>query len=129
MEVNTLGDRVKALRKAKGWKVEKLAVESDTSKSYISLLETNQRSKEPSAYKLQAVADALGTTLDYLVTGTQFFDKLDQDLKEIFIELLDQGNQGNIPFFRKSGQFDEEGLKAILGFIKFTKQESAKKTK
>lgn len=123
-----MGDRIKELREEKGWKQEKLASESGTSKSYISLLEANQRYKDTSVYKLKSVADALGTSVDYLISGRSPFvdiNEIDPELKEIYMELL---NQNNLPFYRKSGALDREGLKSILEFIRFIKQKAKDKS-
>lgn len=122
-----MGERIKKLRELKDWSQEKLAAESGTSKTYIYLLESNKRTKANDVHKLKDVADALGTSLDYIVSGkpnlidTEF---MDEELKEIYMELVDLGT---LPLYRASGQFDKEGLKSILKFIKFIKQKSEEK--
>ncbi|MEG6617468.1 helix-turn-helix transcriptional regulator [Peptococcaceae bacterium 1198_IL3148] len=120
MSEQTMGDRIKQLRESKKWSQEKLAAESGTSKTYIYLLETNQRQKDTSATKLNAIADALNTTVDYLLTGKELLDitKIDPELQNIYIELLESGE---LPYYRKSKDIDEEGLKSILEFIRFIK--------
>lgn len=61
-----LGDRIRDLRKAKGYTLDKLAELSDSSKSYIWELE-NKDPPRPSADKIAKIAEALGVTGDYLM--------------------------------------------------------------
>lgn len=127
MEDKTMGSRIKELRDSLGWSQEKLAAETGTSKSYISYVEKNQR--EPGAENLKKIATVLGTTMDYLATGKNTLvdlEDLEPELKEIYEEL---SLQGNLPIYRRSGQFDREGLKSILQFIRYIKQESLKSDK
>lgn len=63
---NTLGDKIRKLRKAKGLTLDALADLTDSSKSYIWELE-NKNPPRPSAEKLAKIADKLGTTLDFLL--------------------------------------------------------------
>jgi transcriptional regulator with XRE-family HTH domain len=62
----TLGDRIRDLRKKKGYTLDALAVESDSSKSYIWELE-NKNPPRPSGEKLALIAAALGVTPDFLL--------------------------------------------------------------
>lgn len=61
-----LGDRIRELRKAKGFTLEQLAEKSQSSKSYIWELE-NKDPPRPSGEKLALIASALGVTTDYLL--------------------------------------------------------------
>jgi transcriptional regulator with XRE-family HTH domain len=63
---NTLGDKIRKLRKEKGLTLDALADLTDSSKSYIWELE-NKNPPRPSAEKLAKIADKLGTTLDFLM--------------------------------------------------------------
>jgi transcriptional regulator with XRE-family HTH domain len=63
---NTLGDRLRDLRKEKGYTLDQLADLSGSSKSYIWELE-NKNPPRPSAEKLSRIADVLGTTIDFLL--------------------------------------------------------------
>ena len=63
-----LGDRIRERRLKKGLTLEQLAQEIGSSKSYIWELE-NKDVTRPSAEKLQAIARALDTTMDYLLTA------------------------------------------------------------
>lgn len=66
-DLPTLGDRVRALRQRKGWTLDQLAGEAQTSKSFLSTVE-NGRS-QPSGKVLLRLAQALGASVDYLVQG------------------------------------------------------------
>lgn len=61
-----LGEKIKKLRKDKGLTLDKLAVLSDSSKSYVWELE-NKTPPRPSAEKLSNIASALDTTLEFLL--------------------------------------------------------------
>ena len=64
-----LGKKIRDLRKQKGYTLEKLAVLTDSSKSYIWELE-NKNPPRPSAEKVAKIASVLGVTTDYLVSQT-----------------------------------------------------------
>ena len=61
-----LGDKIRRLRKEKGYSLDKLAELSESSKSYIWELE-NKNPPRPSADKLAKIADQLDTTIEYLL--------------------------------------------------------------
>lgn len=60
------GDKIRALRKEKGFTLDKLAELSGSSKSYIWELE-NKNPPRPSGEKVSKIAAALGVTADYLL--------------------------------------------------------------
>lgn len=62
----TLGDKIRQLRKQKGYTLEKLGELTESSKSYIWELE-NKNPPRPSADKIAKIAAVLGVTADYLV--------------------------------------------------------------
>jgi transcriptional regulator with XRE-family HTH domain len=62
----SLGDRIRDLRKKKGYTLDELAAHSDSSKSYIWELE-NKNPPRPSGEKLALIAAALDVTPDYLL--------------------------------------------------------------
>jgi transcriptional regulator with XRE-family HTH domain len=64
-----LAEKIRTLRKAKGFTLEKLAELADSSKSYIWELE-NKNPPRPSADKIAKIAAALGVTADYLLDTT-----------------------------------------------------------
>ena len=63
---NSLGDKLKKLRKEKKLTLDKLAELTESSKSYIWELE-NKTPPRPSAEKLSKIADKLGVTIEYLL--------------------------------------------------------------
>lgn len=64
-----LGEKIRNLRKAKGYTLDRLAELADSSKSYIWELE-NKDPPRPSAEKIAKIAIALGVTPDYLITDS-----------------------------------------------------------
>ena len=76
----TLGEKIRSLRKQKGYTLEKLAELSDSSKSYIWELE-NKNPPRPSGEKIAKIASVLGVTSDYLIDtdeSTPVPDTVDQ---------------------------------------------------
>ena len=64
-----LGEKIRKLRKEKGYTLERLAELTESSKSYIWELE-NKNPPRPSADKVARIAAALGVTADYLIDTT-----------------------------------------------------------
>lgn len=62
----SLGERLRELRKKKGYTLDELAARSESSKSYIWELE-NKDPPRPSGEKLALIAEALDVTPDYLL--------------------------------------------------------------
>lgn len=76
----TLGEKIRKLRKQKGYTLERLAELSESSKSYIWEIE-NKNPPRPSADKIAKIAAVLGVTADYLVDtreSTPAADAVDQ---------------------------------------------------
>lgn len=71
-----LGDKIRALRKQKGYTLDKLAELAESSKSYIWELE-NKNPPRPSADKIAKIAGALGVTADYLIDPTETMEAAD----------------------------------------------------
>jgi transcriptional regulator with XRE-family HTH domain len=96
----TIGTKIKALRKEKGYTLDELADLSDSSKSYIWELE-NKDPPRPSAEKLVKIAKALGVTMDYFIddqvseedaTDKMFYRKyrqMDPDVKKKIRKMID----------------------------------------
>ena len=61
-----LGEKIRLLRKKKGYSLDKLAELTESSKSYIWELE-NKNPSRPSADKLGKIANQLDTTIEYLL--------------------------------------------------------------
>jgi transcriptional regulator with XRE-family HTH domain len=74
--VTALGDKIRDLRKAKGYTLEKLAELTDSSKSYIWELE-NKNPPRPSGEKVAKIASALGVTSEYLLDPTEKLEVAD----------------------------------------------------
>lgn len=67
---NTLGEKIRKLRKEKSYTLDRLAEMTGSSKSYIWELE-NKNPPRPSAEKVGRIAEALGVTADFLIDGSQ----------------------------------------------------------
>lgn len=67
--ITPLGEKMRTLRKGKGFTLDKLAELTGSSKSYIWELE-NKNPPRPSAEKVAKIAAALGVTADYLIGQT-----------------------------------------------------------
>ncbi|MFC3052299.1 helix-turn-helix domain-containing protein [Kordiimonas pumila] len=77
-----LGQKVKELRIAKGYSLDKLAELTGSSKSYIWSIENPQPKKKmnPSAEKVSKISQVLGVTSTYLLDDTATLD--DSTLKD-----------------------------------------------
>lgn len=64
---NTLGEKIRKLRKDKGYTLDKLAELTESSKSYIWELE-NKDDPKPSADKISKIAAVLDVTSEFLLT-------------------------------------------------------------
>jgi transcriptional regulator with XRE-family HTH domain len=97
----TLGDRIRDLRKKKGFTLDELAAKAESSKSYIWELE-NKDPPRPSGEKLALIAAALDVTTDYLLGADteelssaedkaffRKYQKLDAPTKSQIREMLD----------------------------------------
>jgi len=73
---NSLGNKIRQLRKANGLTLDQLATMSGSSKSYIWELE-NKNPPRPSAEKLSKIAEQLGTTIEFLLDAENKVDEED----------------------------------------------------
>lgn len=69
MEEETLGQRVRRLRIEQRWSQEELCRRASISKSFLSEVENDNAS--PGGQTLIKLADALGASTDYLLTGKE----------------------------------------------------------
>jgi transcriptional regulator with XRE-family HTH domain len=69
VEGETVGSRVRRLRKEHGWSQDQLAERTKLSKSFLSEIETG--TEKPRGPNLVLLAQALGTSIDYLMTGKE----------------------------------------------------------
>lgn len=83
--MNSLGDRIKELRKQKNWSQNELAQKAGVSYAQLSRYEI--KGSQPPAEVLNKLADALDTTVDYLINGDTN-EKAKSTLKDA--ELLQQ---------------------------------------
>lgn len=97
-----LGDKIRELRKAKGYTLDKLAELAESSKSYIWELENSDVAR-PSAEKLTRIASILDTI-------PEFF--LDDERTEATFSDRDQ------KFFRNYVTLDEKKKNKIQQFLK-----------
>ena len=67
---NMLGEKIRKLRKDKGYTLDRLAEVAGSSKSYIWELE-NKNPPRPSAEKVARIAEALGVTGDFLIDSNE----------------------------------------------------------
>ena len=72
--VNTLGEKIRKLRKKKGYTLDKLAELTSSSKSYIWELE-NKNPPRPSAEKLSKIAGKLAVTIEYLLDNQNIINE------------------------------------------------------
>ena len=99
---NVLGDKIRRLRKEKGFTLDKLADLTDSSKSYIWELE-NKNPPRPSAEKLARIAEQLNTTIEYL---------LDEG------EQVSESDAADAHFYRQYRRMDETTKEKVRRMIK-----------
>ncbi len=64
-----MAQRLHSLRRAKGWSQERLAGRAGVAVKTVQGIERDDH--EPKLFTVICLADALGVTLDYLVTGRE----------------------------------------------------------
>ena len=99
--LTTLGEKIYELRKKKGFTLEKLGEETNSSKSYIWELE-NKNPPRPSAEKLAKIADKLGVDVEYLLDETGKLGKEDA---------------ADAHFYRKFRQMDDQTKAKIRSLV------------
>ena len=67
--LESLGHRVRFLRKQRKWSQFELSLRAEVNKNYISDLEKGRRN--PTLLVLEKIADAFGITLEYLFKGVE----------------------------------------------------------
>lgn len=99
---NVLGDKIRKLRKEKGFTLDKLAELTESSKSYIWELE-NKSPPRPSADKIGRIAEQLDTTIEYLLDGG---------------EAVSEGDASDAHFYRQYRQMDSATKEKIRRMVK-----------
>lgn len=72
-----IGERIRKLRKSKGYSLSELADKAGVSKSYLSYLERDLQTN-PSLQFLQKISISLGTNIEYLLDGRSKDKKMEQ---------------------------------------------------
>src|ERR1700761_1889909 len=98
----TIGEKIRKLRKQKGFTLEKLGELTDSSKSYIWELE-NKNPPRPSADKIAKIAATLNVTADFLV---------DERESEPSADVLDEA------FYRQYRNMDPDTKERIRQLVK-----------
>ena len=75
----SIGNRIKTIRKARGWTQTQLAKKSGVATITVSQYETGKR--QPRLEQLQSIAEALGVSWFYLSTGKPY-DTVEQAMEE-----------------------------------------------
>lgn len=96
-----LGERVREARLAKGLTLEALAQKVESSKSYMWQIE-NKDVARPSAEKLQQIAKALDTTVEYLLAA----------------ETVTQEDAADTAFFRKYQRMNPRSKERLREMLK-----------
>lgn len=99
---NTLGEKIRRLRKEKGLTLDRLAELTESSKSYIWELENSKEPPRPSAEKLSRIAEQLGRTVEFL---------LDDEGK------VSEQDSADADFYRQYRQLDEPTKSKIRSII------------
>jgi transcriptional regulator with XRE-family HTH domain len=86
-----LGDRIKKIRQSIGWTQDQLAKETQISKSFLSEVENNK--SDVSGDKLLRIAEALNTSLDYLLKGEPYLNDINIKPVEIPNELSEMADE------------------------------------
>lgn len=113
---NQLGTRISTLRKAKDWSQSQLADKVGISYAQIGRYET--KGAQPQAEVLKKIADALDSTVDFLVNGDNS-DKAKASLQDAEV----------IRYFKEVDALPQEDksalLRVIAGFIRDVKTKQA----
>jgi XRE family transcriptional regulator, master regulator for biofilm formation len=104
-------NRIKQLRKLRGYSINELSMKAGISKSYLSYIERGIQ-KNPSLHILSKLASTLGTTVEDLLEENQHPEidvkHLDEEWIELFTEAINQG-------------VTKKEFSLYLEFMKFTK--------
>lgn len=113
---NKLGNRITDLRKAKNWSQSDLAAKVGVSYAQIGRYET--KDAQPPAAVLKKIADALDTTVDFLLNGNTE-DKANASLQDAEV----------IRYFKEVDNLPAEDKSALLrvigGFLRDVKTKQA----
>lgn len=102
----TVGDRIKSLRKKKNLTLDQLAEQAGLSKSYLWELE-NKNPPRPSGEKLTGLARALDVTVDYLLGGDTAEDLETAEDRAFFREYQQMTSEARARIRRMAKALDE----------------------
>lgn len=103
-----LGVKIRKLREAKSYTLEKLGELTKSSKSYIWELENREDPPRPSADKLSIIAEKLGVTIEYLLDNENSVTKATAE---------------DAHFYRTYQKFDEATKAKIRKMVNLWKEE------
>lgn len=119
-----LKDRIKELCKKNNISMNQLEQELDFGKGYISKLGKST----PNATKIQQMANRLGVSVDYLMTGNSENDNehyyTNEETREIAQEIFENPDLKSL--FHAAKDLSPERLKAHIDFIQSLKQQEDK---
>lgn len=107
-----VGERIKELRKSKGYSISELAKIAGVSKSYLSYIERDVQ-KNPSLQFLSKLAHTLDTTIEYLLGQDSEEIAVDEEWVLLIKKAIDDG-------------VSKEEFKKYLDFMRFKKWEEEK---
>lgn len=115
----TIGERIKNLRKGKGWTQQRLADEIEKSHGSIASYEADRR--KPSLGVLEDLADLFDVSIDYLA-GRSEYKKVaeaiegDEELLAFWQEMKDRNNLKMM--FKQTRDLPDDAIKDVLRIIK-----------
>lgn len=85
-----IGQRIKKMRKMRGYSITELAELADVSKSYLSYIERDLQ-KNPSLQFLSKLAVPLNTTVEFLLGNSELDERLDEEWKTLIRNGIEEG--------------------------------------
>lgn len=130
----SVGNRIKELRKEKGWTTEKLGLEADLSPSLITLYENGSRKYTQKS--LEKIADALGVPMSEFFKDEKPDVKYDKSEEEDYLRDLTIHDrdlfEGVVKEFKDLTDKDKENIREVIRLARnqierFKKEEEEKK--
>lgn len=113
LELRTLGHRIRHYRLEKGFTLDELGATVGVAGSQLSLIENGKR--EPKLSLLQAIADATGTTVADLISGTPPNRRAALEIELERAQSSSVFRQLGIPPIKVTKSISDETLESILG--------------
>ena len=130
----SLYDNVKQAAKSKGYSINKLEQELGFARSYIGKF----RTITPSADKIQKIADFLGVSSEYLMTGQdtsktvppELTPRDERDIARSLDHIMKEIREGDdSPLYYNGVEIDEASLNLLENAIEFALRETKKENK